>query len=55
MLIVAIIYREINRNQGKKGYIFNQAQGFTGLCKQNGNHQITSFVWNYISYMLRLY
>lgn len=49
------IYRELDRNTGKRGYRPKQAQALANSRKRNGNAQITGFCWAYVEFLIRKY
>ena len=49
------IYRELNRNTGKRGYRPKQAQTLSDSRKRKGNTQITDFCWAYVEFLIREY
>ncbi|MGQ4006611.1 IS30 family transposase [Francisellaceae bacterium CB300] len=49
------IYKEINRNTGKRGYRPKQAQSFANSRKRKGNKQIRQFGWSYVEHLIKQY
>ena len=49
------IYRELNRNTGKRGYRPKQAQTLSDSRKRKSNTQITDFWWAYVEFLIREY
>lgn len=49
------IYRELDRNTGKRGYRPKQAQRLANSRKRKGNTQITDFCWAYVELLTREY
>ncbi len=49
------IYKEINRNNGKRGYRPKQAQSLANSRKRKGNKQIRQFGWSYVEHLIKQY
>ena len=47
------IYREINRNTGKRGYRPKQAHAIAKSRKNRHNKQISDFCWSYVEYLIK--
>jgi transposase, IS30 family len=47
------IYKELNRNTGKRGYRPKQAQILANSRKRIGNKQIGDFCWSYVEHLVK--
>ncbi len=49
------IYKEINRNTGKRGSRPKQEQSLANSRKRKGNKQIMQFGWSYVEHLIKQY